>query len=250
MLVAKTHSRWELANTPPSLNKSECHVWLWELLNHPNVDPLLSVLSTYERSIANRFIYEEDRARYIDCHNRVRRLLGLYLSCQPGTIDITNSERGKPELADRSSGLHFSISHTSSYALLAVAHSALGVDLEEIRPIEPAVAELNFSDSEKRQLAQYKDEEWTRCFFRCWTRKEAVLKAEGIGLTANLTSFDVEIAKNSLPRILRRDAEGGVTQDWDLHDISPTNKIVAALAVNPRVRSLRLLSHETALVGS
>ena len=90
--------------------------------------------------------------------------------------------------------MKFSLSHSKSIAVLAVDHAQpVGVDVEDVRPIEEDVADRHFSATELTDLRGLKGEAWLAGFYRCWTRKEAILKAEGVGLSRALDSFDVSL---------------------------------------------------------
>ncbi len=239
---------WQGAAVPSLPDASACHGWLWSLDRSDRIDLSQEILSADENVIADRFLFEEDRRKYVACHCQMRFLLSGYLQCSPTDVQLVLSPFGKPILKDRSKELHFSLSHTSSHAILAVARQPVGVDLELIRPIEPEVAAFNFSSDEQRQLALYTGEAWTQCFFRCWTRKEALVKAEGTGLNVPLASFDVEIGHDRPPAVLRHRADAGFTRAWELHDISPSKGLVAAIAVAPGIKTLTLLSFDPKFV--
>ena len=99
------------------------------------------------------FHFAPDRERYAVAHANLRRILGGYLHQPAKKISFHANRFGKPELAGEASSLHFSLSHSQSIAVLAVAHGLpLGVDVEEVRPIEPEVAATHFSASELSHL--------------------------------------------------------------------------------------------------
>jgi hypothetical protein len=78
----------------------------------------------------------------------------------------------------------------------------VGVDVEEVKPIEPEVADTHFSASELSDLSGLQGDAWLSGFYRCWTRKEAILKAEGVGLHRALDSFDRQPASDLDPLIV------------------------------------------------
>jgi 4'-phosphopantetheinyl transferase len=212
--------------------RDEVHVWAWAL------DPALvdlavhiEILDQQERERMQRFYFAPDRARYAVAHANLRRILGAYLHQPAAGLRFDANSFGKPELhpSDSSSCLHFSLSHSRSIAVLAVAKGEpVGVDVEEVRPIEPEVADSHFSASERWQLNQLQGDAWLLGFYRCWTRKEAILKAEGVGLSRPLDSFDVSLLPDETAGLLGTRRE--FSHPWRLHDLLPSEGTIGAVA--------------------
>ncbi len=230
------------------LDEGDCHCWIWNISAKSDGGLSTRTLDERETEIARRFVFEEDRSSYVLCHRVLRLLLSSYLGCAPSEISMNLSEFGKPVLVGSGGWLHFSLSHTSSHALLAVARYPVGADIERVRLIEPEVAAMHFSEAEQLQLAAYRGSDWTAAFFRCWTRKEAILKGEGTGLNVPLKSFDVEIAHDREAMLLRHRQDAGFTRNWRLYDVSPSSEVIAALAVDPAIQKIELSAIEPALV--
>jgi 4'-phosphopantetheinyl transferase len=100
--------------------------------------------------------------------------------------------------------------------------------VEEVRPIEPDVAARYFSASELSDLNALQGDAWLSGFYRCWTRKEAILKAEGVGLQRALDTFDVSLLPNAPAELLRTRVR--FLYPWKLHDMSPASGTIGALA--------------------
>ena len=175
------------ANTAEPWPLREGTVHVWRFANHQDPGSLASVLSPDEVVAANRFYRQLHRDRYVVQHSMIRCLLARYLDREPQTIAFERGKRGKPFLAD-GGGLEFNLSHADDVALLAVAREIqLGVDLErfdatlDVDKLAPIVLapDEQASRSDKR------------AFLRIWCRKEAALKATGIGLVDDLTSVSV-----------------------------------------------------------
>ncbi|MEO6803924.1 MAG: hypothetical protein ABI197_11855 [Granulicella sp.] len=141
-----------------------CHVWLWRQPSTPQAGLDLSTLSQEEIGIARLFIFNR-QIEVCDLSSYDAALAGGIKMCSRG-IAIGTTAFGKLVLIYPSSELHFSLSHTSSHAMVAVVHTPVGVDVEQVRPIEQAVAEMQFSNNEQGQLAAYQREGWRRGFFR------------------------------------------------------------------------------------
>jgi 4'-phosphopantetheinyl transferase len=222
--------QWPASDIPSSISADEVHLWAWPL--EPVVEDLsahIEILDPAELQRLHRFHYAPDRERYAVAHANLRRILGSYLDQPAKTISFRANRFGKPELAGEGSSLNFSLSHTQSIAVLAVAHGLpVGVDVEEIRPIEPEVAATHFSASELSDLRALQGDAWLGGFYRCWTRKEAILKAEGVGLHRALDSFDVGLLPDAPPELLRTRVR--FLHPWKLYDVSPASGTIGALA--------------------
>lgn len=155
----------------------------------------LALLSAAERDRATRFRFERDARRHGASHVALRQILAQTLGlADPARIDYETNAHGKPQLT--SHGLHFNMSHSSDWALIGVSTShPLGVDLELCKPIPdaPDLARSHFTASE---YAAYLASPWDQreaTFLRCWTRKEACLKALGSGLSIEPHGLEVGI---------------------------------------------------------
>lgn len=100
------------------------------------------------------------------------------------------NEFGKPFLTNEPS-ICFNISHSSNYIVCAVDDKAVGIDIEQVKPINIKIAERYFALDEARFVLSGSDEENTKHFYEIWTKKESFLKREGTGLSKSLLSFNV-----------------------------------------------------------
>jgi 4'-phosphopantetheinyl transferase len=121
-------------------------------------------------------------------------ILGSYLASNPSRLVLQYSEKEKPSLYPSSSEgpLEFNVSHSGSIAMLAFSRGrAVGVDVEALRDNfdHEAIARRFFSAEERRQFTDLPPAERYHCFFRCWTRKEAYIKAHGAGPVAPFTNL-------------------------------------------------------------
>src|SRR5262249_60173266 len=91
--------------------------------------------------------------------------------------------------------VEFRLAHSEGHAVIALASGAvIGVDIELVRPIADieSFAGLVFSDVERRELELAPDP--VSAFLNGWTRKEAYVKALGLGLTAPLREITVSLS--------------------------------------------------------
>jgi 4'-phosphopantetheinyl transferase len=189
---------WPIGPREPSLGERDVHVWRAELARAG--DDLLALLNDEERKRAERIVGAEQRARWMHSRGVLRALLGRYLGCDPGTVELDVGTYGKPELggAGHSPGsLSFSLSHSAGLALYAFTTSgSVGVDVEELtgsaNPGGPArrarddvaVAKRVFGEEQALRLAAIAPPKREREFLRLWTAYEAELKRRGRGIGA------------------------------------------------------------------
>ncbi len=168
------------------------------------LDYLNEILSPEERERANRFRFPEHRHRYIVCRGTVREVLALYLNLAPAAIRFDYNPYGKPSVPG--SDVRFNVSHSGVWAMLAVSlEREVGIDIEHIDPrfAQDQIPERFFSPREVEHLRSLPESRQTAAFFRCWTRKEAYIKARGLGLALALDSFDVSLRPDDPPELSR-----------------------------------------------
>jgi 4'-phosphopantetheinyl transferase len=218
-------------------------LWTWPLdVDAAERARLSAFLSDDEKARAARFVFERDRERYIVAHGRLREILGGRANAHPNTLHFEHSDQGKPALVPRA--FHFNLSHSDGLAALAVsADFALGVDVEAVRPLKEDVAERFFSRREVEALARLSPDDQLHGFYRCWTRKEAVIKAIGEGLSRPLDSFDVSVEAGVSPTLERLDGEADAPQRWRLAHFDPAPGFVGAVACRTGGAALVLKRH-------
>jgi 4'-phosphopantetheinyl transferase len=228
---------WPASRAPQKLEPEQVHVWGWRL-DSPLEAAQIALLDEEELDRFRRFRFEPDRARFAIAHATMRKILGAYLGKAPDRVSFRTNRFGKPELAgDQQDGaLHFNLSHSRSVALLALSKDTeVGVDVEDVQPVERDVAESYFSPAELAALASLDGNTWVDGFYHCWTRKEAILKAEGVGLNLALDSFDVSLIPGAPAELLGTRPTAGFRHRWKLHDLAVAPGSAAALAAaSPR----------------
>jgi 4'-phosphopantetheinyl transferase len=216
---------WNPVDGCINLVRDEVHVWLARLDQPPDrVANCRTILSSDERARADRFHFEKDRTAYTVARAGLKSLLAKYLSVPPTEIRFEYSSHGKPFLAEAENppGISFNISHSGGLALLAFAIGRqVGVDVERIRPdfgtLE--IAERFFSESEVQALLAQPADQQSVCFFNCWTRKEAYIKAIGEGLSCPLDRFDVTLTLDEPARLLATRVPSQDAANWRMHNL-------------------------------
>jgi 4'-phosphopantetheinyl transferase len=228
---------WRLPPTPPALGGEEVHLWRAFLDVAPErVATLRDTLAADERARAERFRFPVDRARSIVARGLLRAIIARYLDREPGAIAFQYGPSGKPALrGDAARGdIRFNLSHADGVALYAVARGReVGVDIERIRAemAGERIAERFFSPREVATLRALRPDLQREAFFRCWTRKEAYVKARGAGITAALDQFDVSLAPDEPAAILANRDASEARRHWSLHHLAPGPGYVGAVAV-------------------
>jgi 4'-phosphopantetheinyl transferase len=166
----------------------------------------------------------------------LRQILARYVEGDPRQLRFRSGPRGKPRLVG-SAGDHrlsFNLSHCAEIALVAVAQAReLGVDVERLQSIDLAygIAERYLCPAEQEILGATADDEKAKLFLTYWTRKEALLKATGDGLSRPVGRLDVSGIAGALPRVLTIPDGSGVMWPLAVVDLEPAVGYVGALAV-------------------
>jgi 4'-phosphopantetheinyl transferase len=220
-----------------ALPDDEVHVWRVDLeAVRINESRWLKILSADESMRASRFHFARDRQSFAASRSILRMILAGYLAADPDGLSFSYSNKGKPSLgqAYAGSGLQFNISHSGGIALFAFTRQReIGVDVEQVRrdfEVE-ALAQRYFSAREQTQLAALSADERVDAFFRCWTRKEAYIKATGDGLSLPLSQFDVSLEIKEASALLATRPDSSEASRWLLQEVPETEGYVAALCV-------------------
>jgi 4'-phosphopantetheinyl transferase len=228
---------------PPTLNATRSEVHIWRVnANESNAALLANGLTEAEHAHAKRFRLPSNRNEFIVARGFIRFVLGRYLGIAPGCVRFQEGQHGKPELASQARGdrLTFNLSHSRSVILAAItADHKVGIDIEFLDPSVDfsEIARTILSPPEERWLSQLPDDERKLYCFRCWTRKEAFMKALGEGLSDRIRQVEiVPTAGALLPRIAGIPAG----DHWMIEDLDVGGSFVAALAVGAPNRRCRL----------
>jgi 4'-phosphopantetheinyl transferase len=164
---------WQLGN--------DIHIWKF-----PSAMASVSLLTASEKNISSRFRFEQDRKRFTAGRYALRLLLSKYLSTDLSEISIIAEPGQKPFVSIPSNHIHFNISHSGEWVLIAFANQEVGIDIEMANPAFEFhdLLEEHFSEEEQQFIKDSGDPSST--FFYLWTRKEALTKAWGTGLQENL----------------------------------------------------------------
>jgi len=180
-----------------------------------------SALSDDECERAARFRFDHDRRRFVAGRSALRSLIAAYLDVAPAEVAFGYGPQGKQFVPG--SMLSFNVSHSGGCAVYAFGSChEIGVDVELLDHARYGddVTERFFSPDEVATLQALEPAMRPLAFLRCWTRKEAFIKARGEGLSLPLHEFDVAFAPGTRPRILRTAWSAHEPAEWTLCDIS------------------------------
>lgn len=216
--------------------KGELHVWSASIAAHTlDERRFWSLLDSAERNRAERFRFAQDRTTYVISHGLLRAMLGVYLNRAPGSLNYVVGTWGKPALAEVlgiGSDLTFSLSHSGDYALIALARNrAIGVDVERwSEDLEyEQFASTCFSASELAELRALAPVDKKCAFYAGWTRKEAYVKAIGVGISQGLDFFDVCLKPTISAGNVNDRRAAGTAQRWRVADLPLNSGYSAAV---------------------
>ncbi len=213
--------------------------WLRLAVENSLSEDIISVLSSDEVERVQRTRMKDTRHAFIQTRVALRVILGIHLNRPPADIKFSYSKLGKPELSSHmhagQNRIHFNVSHSREYALIAVCENyRVGVDIEcrHRKQLQGRkLARRYFSRHENDELDALANEQRTHAFYTCWARKEAYAKAHGLGIQIGLQTFDVSLSPTEPARIINTRPNSDEARRWSLHDLNIDAKYAAALAI-------------------
>lgn len=213
---------------------NEIHVWVVPLLIYePEIEGLRSLLSPDEIQRAYRLKTNLHQTRFIIAHGILRKIISFYVNLLPDQLIFQYSTYQKPYLPSPYTDLQFNMSHSHDYAAFAITqHAAIGIDIEKILPIQhQEIANRYFSQKENLAISALAKAEQSYAFYRIWSRKEAIIKAIGKGLSMPLDSFTVA-SDDQVENILVED------KTWSLAPIHINSEYTGAVACEKSIENI------------
>ncbi|MFE2499208.1 4'-phosphopantetheinyl transferase family protein [Streptomyces scopuliridis] len=201
------------------------------------------VLDAGERQRAAAFHRSADRRCYVAAHVSLRLLLGAYLGQDPAAVRLVREPcpscggpHGRPVAEGRE--VRFSLSHSGDLALIALADTPVGADVERIPALDMVTETASaLHPAEVAEPAALPEADRPGGFARVWVRKEACLKGLGTGLARDLSLDYVGTGTGTSARTCTGTSAGGsagataVPSGWTLIDITAPEGFAAAAAV-------------------
>lgn len=218
-------------------------VEVWRIPLRPSaagLERLVATLAPDERARAARLRGDHLATRFVAGRGAMRVILGGYLGRPAQALRFSVGEHGKPAVDDPGP-LRFNLSNSGDLALLAVARGCeVGVDLEAVRPVPDAlaIARRMFSPAEQAALAACGEAGREAAFLRCWTRKEAFIKAQGGGVWAGLDTFDVSLDEDRAA-VLAVHGSAERASRWAMRALDPGPGYLGAVVVEGGLDSVQ-----------
>jgi len=225
---------FRLPSSWPAPTHGVVHVWLWQVSDAPLTEEELLPLDPAEQQRAARFRVARHRARWVRSHTGMREILAKYLDIDAANIRFRRDAHGKPGLhADHeaAASLAFNLSHSAFWCGLAIATgTAIGLDIQVPHPIDPCLWRRVLTSSEHLEMNALPPSEQDAAFFRCWTRKEALGKAEGRGIYPHLRRTTTGLGPVRGPFLVKADNGTGTVLRWHLQDLPLMPGLFGAVA--------------------
>ncbi len=225
------------------------HVWIANLASlsvHPDD---LNLLSHTELKRASTYKLEKDKKCFILTRSILRKIIGYYLNISPSNIDFFYNLHGKPFLNTRNerNNLYFNLSHSGDLVLYIFARNYyVGIDVEKLNYIEgfEDIAKQFFSSSEYLNFQSIPCAQKLEAFFKCWTRKEAFIKAIGNGLSYPLNQFAVSLDPNESAKLLSINGDPSLASHWSLYSFMPYSNYEVAFAVCEKYTEVEFFQYQ------
>jgi 4'-phosphopantetheinyl transferase len=225
---------WANSTEKSFILKNTIHIWKITYSDFDNEESGFGkILSKQEISRADKFYFSIDKKRYLLTRALLKNILARITGADPQKLHFKFNEHGKPHL-ENFKHIYFNISHSADIGLIAVTDcAAIGIDVEEYRKRLQLqeISKRFFSRYETDVLSKLPDNQKMHAFFNCWTRKEAFIKALGLGLTLPLKHFDVTLHPAEQARVIAIRYKDEKAEEWTLKDIPMENEYAAAFAV-------------------
>lgn len=192
-----------------------------------------SVLRPEEQQCAAGYHFDRDRKRFIVARGLLRSILSSFLAKKAEEIVFHYGTQGKPYIAD--TALQFNVSHSEDRILVGIGHHhPLGVDVEYMtRTVEIMdIATRFFTANEAKKIQTLSGKAQRRAFFNVWTRKEALLKTIGSGLSLSLQACEVSVGDEEISTLLACNAPSFDIHDWQVHSRVLADDYLAAAVVH------------------
>ncbi|WP_299102867.1 4'-phosphopantetheinyl transferase superfamily protein [uncultured Winogradskyella sp.] len=227
-----------------NLEPNTVHIWSFDFnIEDEAVKKYFHLLSQDEQARANKFKFDKDRRCYVVSKGVLRTLSGKYLNRNAQDIMFSYGEFGKPKF-EQNTDLNFNVSHSGDLATIGfVTNHTIGIDIEKIKNDFDTfeIASNFFSKKEIADLQLISKPEQYIAFYRCWTRKEALIKAIGSGLSFPLDSFSVTLDHDFIAEMQETHWDKSEKKEWNFHTFKPRAEYIAAVIVKNNFCSFKTM---------
>lgn len=152
-----------------------------DVITPDEIQRLLPLVSDERRDDAMRYKHLFGQFACLKSYVMLRELLERRGLSHPFLFG--KNEHGKPFLIDHPE-VHFNISHCKNGIAVAVSDAPVGIDIESFRQVSESLLSYTMNEEERRVIQESDDP--MRTFIEYWTKKEAVFKLHGTGITHHL----------------------------------------------------------------
>jgi 4'-phosphopantetheinyl transferase len=157
---------------------------------------LIAYLPGEEKRRIDRFRQPKDRLRSLAANMLTRTMIYRWHSGLKGRLRLLRDDYGKPYVLGES--IHFNASHSGDWVVCTIDHQPVGIDIEQMLPIDLTIARRFFSPKEYMDLMNRSIDERLAFFYLLWTLKESYVKAVGKGLSISLKQFTIHVMESSI----------------------------------------------------
>lgn len=136
------------------------------------------------------YVRKEDAIRSLVGILLIQKIISKELGIDSGNLTFSYNEYGKPSVRELPD-FHYNLSHSGEWVVCATDNESIGIDIEQIKPIDLETAKNFFSKDEYQYIYNKPSHERLSVFYEYWTLKESFIKAVGKGLTIPLDSFSI-----------------------------------------------------------
>ncbi|MFD9375467.1 4'-phosphopantetheinyl transferase family protein [Streptomyces sp. NPDC059999] len=237
--MTTTHTGIEQHDSAPLFETTDALVWWWRIPTGRYRERDRGLLDSAELNRVQQMKSTQAQVEFITCRAAVRKALSGVFHVPATDISIGrnpcpgcgSAEHGPPALRHPATPWSISLAHTSGLGVLALSPFQVGIDVERIRELDVEQLDAPVLTPAERRAVRAMPEGPSRAtaFLRCWTRKEAVLKAVGIGITTDLTALETRSWAPG-PAHITLSALGSPTT-WRVADVLAPAGWTAALAL-------------------
>lgn len=193
------------------------------------IEHYYKILTLKEKNRAERFSFEKDRNDWVKSRAMLRAVLVRNSGFSNDQIEFVSGKNGKPFI--KGDPVYFNLSHCQGRALIGISFdSHIGVDAEAIKPIKDLekITKSFFSDKESKYILKSNNE--LNAFYEVWTKKEAFLKATGLGIGYPMSNFEVPVGLGESLNVSLKGAEfQGI---WSVQEIEFEKEFKSAYCVS------------------
>ncbi|MBU0505224.1 MAG: 4'-phosphopantetheinyl transferase superfamily protein [bacterium] len=216
---------WQTAPSTPVLNGNDIHVYYVNTsLFQDQIKELFHLLSSTEQNRAQNISHTKQKNTFIITKAFLRKILSQYLGAPEQQISLEIEKNGKPFLGScHNSSIQFNLAHSHDKSILAFClKTPLGIDLEKIRLISHAQKILTKygSEQEKRSYNAVPEKHKKEAFLRGWTKKEALIKAQGHKMATHANKYAVNFSLFPKDKLFNVEMANENIQSWALYDLT------------------------------